>query len=382
VAWRNKIDTPRTSGLLLFAMFKRVTVILIVCILLVCACVLFVRRGALGNGPAKAAQPVETVKPVSTVEHSAKKKMSAAENAKRDAALRRLQALPLGQAILEAEKAISAGGSAKEILADLRDKFEASGNTAASAAIVAYLESGRDVSTGLPFVVGENGAMVSDPTMRTYLLDLLLTTDPKAALAEAEIVFDAKDSADEYAICLRNVGKLDTSDDGRAYVGKRALELLSDANLAANPTAGFAEAFDAVVYGSSSGSAFPTLSRYTDKDLGLVLNMPAFMALDRMTLDDTSAALSTLLTDSSLLADRPLSKASLFARADLADSTQLGDAEQYVLSLKANGEVADYYFGMVPNLNYTVADGLLTDRAALSNDYVTERSVRRPSATV
>jgi len=49
-----------------------------------------------------------------------------------------------------------------------------------AAAIIHELESGRDVSTGLEFEVGDEG-LQSAPTWRVFLLDLLGTIDPKAA---------------------------------------------------------------------------------------------------------------------------------------------------------------------------------------------------------
>jgi hypothetical protein len=286
---------------------------------------------------------------------------------------------PLAAQIAGAVRAIAAGGDARAILADLRETLLAAGNTKAGAAILEYLNSGQDCATGLPFCVGPNGDLSSAPTMRTFLLDLLATVDPQAAVDYAQVVFDARTSADEFAVCLRNVGKIDTSAEGRAYVGKRALELLSDATLAKHPTAGFVEAFDALVYAGDTG-AFTLLSSYLNKDKGVVLNMPAFMAIDRMVIDDPVDSYKALLDDSTLLADRPQTRAGLFARADLADADQLAEVETYVLRLNADGTEAEYFFDLLPNLNFMLTDGLLTGRVQVSGDTVQERLAAAASA--
>jgi hypothetical protein len=282
-----------------------------------------------------------------------------------------LQDMPLAMAIVEAEEAIANGADAKTVLDALRAKLLAADPKAASAAICAYLASGRNVPTGMPFVVGADGSMASVTSLRAYLLDLLLTVDPQAALAEAEAVFDAKTSADEYAICLRNVGKIDTGAEGRAYVAKRARELLSS-GLASNPTAGFVEAFDAVVYAGDARD-LELLAGYTGKDKGMGLNLPAFMAMDRMVIDNPEDTLQALLAKPSMLDERPLTRAGFFARADLSDGKQLAEVEQYVQSLNPSSEEAQYYFSLFPNVNFTLTDGILTVRLSFGADYVRTR---------
>jgi len=279
---------------------------------------------------------------------------------------------PLAQCIADAEAAIVRGGDARKILAELRAKLLASGDSAAAKAILEYLNSGRDCATGLLFKVGRDGAMISTPTMRTFLLDLLASVDPQTAADYAEVVFEAKTSADEYAICLRNLGRCDSSDEMKSYIAARAKELLADATLSASPTAGFVEAFDALAYSGDAG-AISVLAAYLCADKGTALNMPAFIALDRLVIDDTEASLATLLDNSSLLDDRPLTRAGYFARADLADETQLKEAEAYVLRLDSDGDEAAYFFDTVPNLNFMIVNGILTDSVSISHDYVEER---------
>lgn len=279
--------------------------------------------------------------------------------------------MPLAMAIVGAEEAIAKGGDAAEVLAALRATLLASDAKAASAAICAYLASGRDVPTGMPFAVGPDGAMASVTSMRAFLLDLLMTVDPQAALAEAEVVFEAKASADEYAICLRNVGKIDASVSGRAYVAQRARELLTS-SLAASPSAGFAESFDAIVYGANAQDMV-LLAGYTAKDKGLGLNLPAFMAMDRMVIDNPVETMQVLLDNSSMLDERPLTRAGFFARADLSDEKQLAEVTEYVHSLNPSSEEAQYFFSLLPNVNFTLTNGLLTTKFSVDANYVSSR---------
>lgn len=275
-------------------------------------------------------------------------------------------------AILQAAAAIEGGANPQAVLHSLRAFLLSQDPALVVSAIRAYLQSGQDALTGLPFAVGQSGDFATLPSMRCFLMDFLAYVDASAALEVAEEVFNARSSADEYAVCLRNAGTLMEGADGRAYVGQRALELLSDGNMAANASAGFAEAFDAVVYAGDL-SAFTLLSQYVGGENGSALGKAAFFAMDRMTLDNTAEAIELLTSDASLLADNARTKAGLIARADLSDSAQLADVESYVLSLSSDSGEASYYFDIVPNNNFAIINGMLTDTYKTSHDYVTGR---------
>jgi len=279
---------------------------------------------------------------------------------------------PLAQAIADAEFAIANGADARTVLADLSARLFAAGQSAAAKAILEYLDSGRDCITGLAFKVGPGGVMISTPTMRTFLLDLLAAVDPQVALDYAETVFEAPKSADEFAICLRNVGRLDSSDTARAYIRMRAGELLANAEFAESPTAGFVEAFDALVYAGGVDS-IAILSGFLAEQKGRALNVPAFIALDRLVIENTEASLTAILDSPALFDERPLARAGYFARADLASDAQLDVVEEYVLELGAGGEEAEYFFSILPNLNFMLVDGILTERLSITYEYTSER---------
>ena len=275
-------------------------------------------------------------------------------------------------AIDSAAKALRAGENPDSVLSALRERLLSANPADASAAVAKYLAGGSDAATGLPFSVGQGGAFTSLPTLRSWLLSELLELDPQEALRQAEFVFEARSSSFEITVCLRNVGKIDASDTGRAYVARRAAELLADPKFLSAPDAGYAESFDALVYAGGT-SHFGLLSSLAEKGRGMAVNLPAFLALDRLVIDDTAESLAAL-RESSFLADRPETRAGFMARADLADEAQKATVEGYLLSLSPDSPAADYFFRIVPNLNFTLTDGILTDRLDVSHEYVQERA--------
>ncbi|MFA5256934.1 MAG: hypothetical protein WC360_02180, partial [Opitutales bacterium] len=257
---------------------------LLIAAVLIAACFIVVGRKAVQEAEAR---QQEAPVPVRQPEHAPAASGTSDEAARGPAPAEYAELL---QAIEQARAALAEGRDAAGVLAELWARLEAASPDLSSAAIRAFLAGGQDADTGLDFAVGQGGTMLSVPTLRVFLLDLLARIDPQAALEQAQIVFDAKASADEYAVCLRNVGMIDRSAAGRAYVGRRARELLADPGLSAKPSAGFVEAFDAVVY-SGDMEGLSALSAYAGPGLGVSVNVPSFMAMDRMVIDDTADAL-------------------------------------------------------------------------------------------
>ncbi|MCU0749383.1 MAG: hypothetical protein MUF13_07550, partial [Akkermansiaceae bacterium] len=104
--------------------------------------------------------------------------------------------------------------TSREILEALRQTIrEAPDEQEAAAALASYLKSGVDVFTKLPFEVGEEGMLATAPTLRTALLDLLVTLDPTLALELARTIMNQTSSPDEYAIALRNLAWNDLDGD-------------------------------------------------------------------------------------------------------------------------------------------------------------------------
>lgn len=84
----------------------------------------------------------------------------------------------------------------------------------AAEALIAELQTGRDLETGLQFVVGAEGVLDEAPSYRSALLDLLGQTDPEAALHFSQSILENTQSPDEYALALRNVAWMSLGPDG------------------------------------------------------------------------------------------------------------------------------------------------------------------------
>lgn len=120
--------------------------------------------------------------------------------------------------------------------------------------ILAYLNSGADQASQLPFKVGRGGILVAAPSMRVWMLDILEEIDRGAAMAYAETIFENSEIADEWAIALRSAalgredekGRLDEAD--RSYVKSRALSLLGNKGWREESSNGYLESFDVVPY--------------------------------------------------------------------------------------------------------------------------------------
>lgn len=263
-----------------------------------------------------------------------------------------------------------------QALAELRDYLLSLPADMASKAIMDYLSTGRDAETGLPFGVGRGGQLASASSLRTFLMDLLGLIDPAAAASYAEEVFRTKTSAEEYALGLRNVAWAgEGAEETRLYVAERTRELLQYEPWVRSPTAGLAEAFDAVVWAGDLES-IPILANHMAPNAVRDLNKPAFMAMDRLVIAEPEQALEQLSDALMLMDERPLTRAGFFARADPRDRVQAELAESYLL--QAPAAEADYFINLYPNLNLMLSHNLLST----NQDYSAEEIVQRLSGAL
>ncbi len=200
----------------------------------------------------------------------------------------------------------------------------------ATAAIRAFLESGRDIATRQEFMIGEGGVLAGAPTMRTLLLDVLGQISRKARSgAAAEVsraILEKKDSSDEWAVAMRNVGWNDPK--SKPYLAGKFREMLTHEPWALQPSSGFLESFDVAVF-----SGDPALV----PDLGNLLNgenedlrRAAAVALDRLSAMAPLQVMNHLNANPNELADRPFLRADYYAKADLGNPAQRQALETYL----------------------------------------------------
>ncbi len=253
--------------------------------------------------------------------------------------------------------------TSREILESLRQSIrEAADEQATAVALGQFLNSGTDVATKLPFEVGEEGMLETAPTLRTALLDLLVTLDPTLALDVARSIMDDTSSPDEYAIALRNLAWNDLEGDLHAELATRFQQLIARDDWRRTPSAGFLEAFDAAVQLNSS-TQFTVLLELAIEGAGTAnpsLTRASMMALDRMTLRNPDLLTRQFSSDPSLAGIDPKLRASLLSRLDLTDSTQREIFATY-LTTATHGEGEMEYFGQLfPNGNYLHGHWMIT----------------------
>jgi len=254
-------------------------------------------------------------------------------------------------------------------LADLRRKLALMPTNAAVAEIRRFLDSRADAPTHLRFKIMEGGNLEEAPTLRTFLMDELLRLDSVAAAEYAKVVLASKDSPDEWAVALRNLARGDASADGRALLEQKTVELLRHQPWQQEPSVGFLEAFDAAVFVGGT-KAIPALSDLVRRKDNQAVAHAAYLALDRLVINDPVQTLTAIQTTSESMQGREQTRANYFARGDVRDPRQRELLESYVLNLQTSAAELEAFAGVYPNANFMISPNLLTqnqtpDRAAL-----------------
>jgi hypothetical protein len=199
----------------------------------------------------------------------------------------------------------------------------------AIAAIVNFLATGQDAITGETFTIGEGG-LSGAPTFRVLLLDLLgrlcRETGTSEAASVARSLMENKTSADEWAVALRNVGW--SSPNETDYLARKARELIQHGPWREQPSAGYREAFDVIVFARDVGF-IPNLAALLQEE-DESLQTSAAVALDRLAETAPLQAMNFLNENRDQLADKPFLRADYFSKADLSQAAQRQAVENYL----------------------------------------------------
>jgi hypothetical protein len=249
--------------------------------------------------------------------------------------------------------------AARQLQAEFRCRLAAMPTNMAATAIKQMLESKEDGPTHLGFKIARNGLLDEAPTFRALLLDELARLDPAAAAEYAKSILANMDSADECAVALRNLARCDSSPAARKLLEEKTRELLQHEQWQGDPSVGYLEAFDVVVFLGGT-NLLATLSELVRRHNDLAVAHAAYLALDRMIINDPAAILSVLQADSSLMEGREITRANYFARADVRDSRQREVLENYLLSPHIALAELDAFAGRYPSANFMISNNLLT----------------------
>jgi len=247
-------------------------------------------------------------------------------------------------------------------LGDFTAKFLTADPDKASATLLAYLRSGQDLPTGLDFVIGEGG-LEEWPSLRAFLLDLLGKVDPEdaARYARAEVI-PAKNSTVEYAVSLRILWNQGGAEKPTPELTQAWLGLLQKPDWSVRPGAAWMESLD---FAGRLPAALPVFVGAATEWLGNPAVSEgkaesAQLALERSTRNHPVETLSTLLQNSAWLSQGrgPGIRASLFARVNLADSSQAEILNRYLLSLDPGSREATAFAKAFPYRKFSVSPGL------------------------
>lgn len=263
-------------------------------------------------------------------------------------------------------KSAADAATAKRILAELHEILASMPTNAAVDVVRQLLDSKTDAATHLGFKVASNGLLDDAPTLRTFLLDELGRLDPAAAAAYSKTILASKDSPDEWAVALRNLARGGSGEMDRSLLQEKTGEMIQYSPWQQDPSVGFLEAFDAAVYLGGT-NLMPALSDLVKRQDNPAVVHAAFLALDRLVINDPATTLAALQAAPDLMQGREATRANYFARADVRDPQQKQLLENYLLNPQINGAEIDTFAGIYPNANFMISANLLTQNPSLDH---------------
>lgn len=244
-------------------------------------------------------------------------------------------------------------------LAQLRQLLGGWPATVASEAVRSYLTAGRDAPTLLDVTIEPGGGLKDASSLRVFLLDYLGRIDRPAAGAIAREILAGYTTPDEWAVSLRNYAWANPGPEAAKFLEEKARLLLANPAWLHDPSSGFLEAFDTVVYAHGTALAPELSALMRDRDNRATAHA-AYLALDRLTINQPASMLQQLVTQPDLMHGREQTRANFVARADLGQADQRATVEQYLLDPRRDPAELATFAGLYPNMNYMISTNLLT----------------------
>jgi hypothetical protein len=168
---------------------------------------------------------------------------------------------------------------------------------------------------------------------------------------------------------LRSLALGDTGAEARSLLQQKMNDLLRYQPWQTDPSSGYLESFDVAVYLGGTSLVAPLTDLVRKQDNPAVAHA-AYLALDRLVINDASGLLNSLVSDPQTMQGRELTRADFFARADVRNPAQRQVLESYLLDGRFGAAELDHFTSVYPSANYMVSANLLTptptpDHAAL-----------------
>jgi hypothetical protein len=250
--------------------------------------------------------------------------------------------------------------TSRSIFSELRKVLDSLPPDVASRVVQAFLKSGQDAGTKLDVTIKHGGDLGDASSLRVFLLDYLGHVDRAAAGNVAMEILSRYTTPDEWAVSLRNFAWANPDSGGFAYLQLKAREFLGNAEWRRNPSVGYLEAFDTIVYAHAVGLAPDLAALMRDKDNKATAHA-AYLTLDRLTISDPKAMLTQLVEQPYLMQGREQTRANFVARADIRQPEQRALVEQYLLDPSRSQKELTTFAAIYPNANYMISDNLLTE---------------------
>ncbi len=249
-------------------------------------------------------------------------------------------------------------------LASLRRALLAADPGEAIAAILSFLSTGQDARTGESFGVGPGGGLVGGPTLRVMLLDVLGRIARDSGSDEAEKLSRAllarRTSADEWAIALRNIAW--SAPEDRAFLTAKMREMLAYQPWRMQPSAGFLEAFDVIVFTRNASFAADLSEMAVAEDDAT--KRAAAAAMDRLAEMAPLDVMNYLNGHPAEFADRPFLRADYYSKADLSQFQQRQAVEAYLARQDVSVAEKSKLLAVFASPGSFVGDTLVTQSAA------------------
>lgn len=260
-------------------------------------------------------------------------------------------------------------------LKELRAALEAMAPEEAASWVGDFLASGRDAELPLEFKVGSDGQLVTAPTLRSALLDHLALVNPQAAAKLGREILATPTTADEWALGLRNVARVEGDEASLAFLRQKTEELIRKADWQADPSAGYLNAFDVLVFTRATDST-PLLSELIQRKDREDLAHAGLLTLERLIRAEPVAMLGELANDRPLQQIRPEMVAQQFARADLRDPAQRDLVRDWLLHVERRAHELDIFASTFPNGSQTISNNLLTKQGGIEGADLRDRGLR------
>jgi len=257
-------------------------------------------------------------------------------------------------------KATNDPSKAREILSDLRKLLDSLPRDVASRVVQSFLKSGLDAGTKLDVTVRPGGALGDSSSLRVFLMDYLGQIDKPAAGTVAMQVLSHYTTPDEWAVCLRNFAWANPDPAAYGFLETKTRELLANVEWRRDPSVGYLEAFDTVVYAHATDLTPELATLLRDKDNRATAHA-AYLTMDRLTINDPTAMLRQIVSNPDLMAGREQTRANFMARADIRQPDQRALVEQYLLDPARSQQELETFAAIFPNNNYMISTNLLTE---------------------